>query len=196
MKPIYEDNELIIDLINDNEEAFCSLYAKYRRRIFHFILTFIKSPDIAEDICQDVFTLIWKNRKFLDPNASFQSYLYTISRNRTLNFIRDNTQKQMLDDIILAEAVDSGEDIFEQIAADELDNILQQAINSLTDRQKKIFTLSRKQGLSHQEIAKALGLSPNTVNEHITNALRSIQNHLSKHYNVYTVFFLLSQLNS
>jgi len=196
MKHTKEDSQLIMSLINDDHEAFCSLYAKYRRKIYHFILTFLKSNDIAEDICQDVFTLIWKNRKFLNPNASFQAYLYTISRNRVLNFIRDNAQKQLLNDLVLAEAIDSGDDTFEKVSAGELESILQQAISSLSDRQKEIFDLSRNQGLSQQEIAHKLSISASTVNEHITNALKIIQKHLNTHYSIYTVFLILSQLNN
>lgn len=196
MNYIPEDNQLVTALIDDNNEAFCSLYAKYRERIFYFVLTFLKSEDIAEDICQDVFTIIWKNRKFLNPNASFQSYLYTISRNRVLNFIRDNSQKQFVEDAILAEAIDSGDDTFEKISAEELEGILYKAIDSLSDRQKEIFDMSRNQGLSHQQIANKLNISPSTVNEHITNSLKIIQKYLNRHYNIYTVLFILSLLNS
>lgn len=191
----YKDNQLIQGLVNNDQDAFCSLYAKYRRKILHFILTFLKSEDIAEDICQDVFMIIWRNRNFLDPNASFQSYLYTIARNRVLNFIRDNAQKQLLDDIIMAEAIDIGADVFENITAKELERNIEQAIEKLTDRQREIFNLSRHKGLSHQEIAQMLHISVSTVNEHITNALKAIQNHLGKIYNVYIVFTIISLLN-
>jgi len=196
MKSAYEDNQLILSLINDEEEAFCSLYAKYKPKIYRFILGFLKSEAVTEDICQDVFTLIWKNRKYLDPNASLQSYLYTISRNRVLNYIRDNSQKHFLDDLVLSEAIDSGDDTFEKVSANELEQVLQQAINSLTDRQKEVFLLSRNEGFSHQEIALKLGISASTVNEHITNVLKFIQKHLNKHYGVYTAFIVISQLNS
>lgn len=196
MKIKYEDYNLLASLINDNEEAFCHLYAKYQRKLYHFALRYFKSRDIAEDICQDVFTLIWKNRKFLDVDASFQSYLYTITRNRILNYIRDNSVRQSLDDLILAEAVDSGDDTFEKVSANELEGIIHEAVGTLTGRQKEIYILSRNRGLSHRQIAEKLGISPGTVNEHITNALKAIQNHLNKRYGIYIAFFILSQLNS
>lgn len=196
MKPIYEDSQLIVNLIDDDEKAFCFLYAKYRRKLSLFAQSFLKSRDVAEDIVQDVFTLIWEKRKFLDPNASFQSYLYTITRNRVLNFIRDNAHKQFLDEIIYAEAIDAGDNTFEKIESKELEDILEQSIEVLTNRQKEVFSLSRKEGLSHQEIAEKLDISMNTVSDHITDALKIIRNHLKKHYDVYTILLILSTTNS
>lgn len=195
MKLVLEDHLFVSRLINDDKDAFCALYAKYRQKLHLFIIRFVKSGDLADDICQDVFTVIWINRKYLDAEASFQNYLYTITRNRILNFIRDNTRMQALDELILAEAIDAGEDTFERITANELEAILAQAIEKLTDRQKEIFRMSRDEGLSHKEIAQLLSLSVSTVNEHITNALKTIQSHLAQYYNIYTVFFILSQLN-
>lgn len=196
MIPEYKESELIIRLINSDEEAFCHLYAKYHQKLYLFALKYLKSGDLAEDISQDVFTLIWKNRNFLDPNASFKSYLYTITRNRILNLIRENSRKQFLDDLILSEAIDADSDTFEKVTATELENIIEQALCNLTDRQKEIYDLSRNQGLTHQQIAQKLEISAGTVNEHITNALKSIQNHLNKYYGIYIAFFILTQLNS
>ncbi len=196
MKPIYEDNQLVADLVNDDESAFCFLYAKYRRKLYLFALAFLKSGDAAEDIVQDVFTLIWEKRKFLDPDVSFQSYLYTITRNRVLNYIRDNTNKQSLEEIIYAEAIDSGDDTFDKITADELTHLLEQSVEILTSRQKEVYILSRKEGLSYQEIANKLNISVGTVGDHITDALKAIHNHLKKHYDIYTAFLILSTLNS
>lgn len=194
MKPIYEDNQLVVNLINDDEKAFCILYAKYRRKLYLFALTFLKSDYVAEDIVQDVFTLIWEKRKFLDINASFQSYLYTITRNRVLNFIRDNTHKQFLEEIIYAAAIDSGDDTFDKVTSSELEHLLEQSIEVLTYRQKEVYMLSRKEGLSHQEIAKKLNISTGTVGDHITDALKAIYNHLKKHYDTYAIFLILSAL--
>lgn len=196
MKPMYEDNKLLVDLVNDDESAFCFLYAKYRRKLYLFALTFLKSGGAAEDIVQDVFTLIWEKRKFIDPDNSFQSYLYTITRNRVLNYIRDNANKQSLEEIIYAEAIDSGDDTFNKVTTDELAHLLEQSVEILTSRQKEVYILSRKEGLSYQEIANKLNISVGTVGDHITDALRAIHNHLKKHYDIYTAFLILSMLNS
>lgn len=196
MKPIPEDHLLISDLINDDRDAFCRLYAKYRGKLRLFIIRFLHSADMADDICQDVFTIIWVNRRFLDTEASFQGYLYTITRNRILNFIRDSSHMQALDEYILAQAIDAGEDTFALVTAGELEEALAQAVERLTGRQKEIFLMSRNQGLSHREIARILNLSPGTVNDHITNALKAIQAHLRKHYDSYVLFIILSRLNS
>ena len=79
------ERSLVIRLIAGDEDAFCELYAAYKNRLIYFAMRFLKSREYAEDIFQDAFTTIWESRRFINPNTSFSSYLYTIMRNRILN---------------------------------------------------------------------------------------------------------------
>lgn len=66
---------LVQRLIEGGEDAFCELYAAYKNRLIFFAMRFLKSREYAEDIFQDAFTVIWQGRRFINPDASFSSYL-------------------------------------------------------------------------------------------------------------------------
>ena len=90
-----DEREVVLRLIDGDEEAFCELYAAYKNRLLYFALKFVKSREFAEDIFQDAFTVVWQTRRFINPEASFSSYLYTIVRNRILNQLRDSEGQQI-----------------------------------------------------------------------------------------------------
>ena len=102
-----KEKELVEKLIQGDEEAFCELYATYKQRLVYFAMKFLKSPEFAEDIFQDTFAAIWQNRKFIDPNTSFSSFLFTIMRNRILNTLRNLDHETELKDFIFNQAVDA-----------------------------------------------------------------------------------------
>ena len=84
-----DERSLVLRLIEGEEDAFCELYAAYKNRLIYFAMRFLKSREYAEDIFQDAFTIVWQGRRFINPDASFSAYLYTIVRNRILNQLRD-----------------------------------------------------------------------------------------------------------
>ncbi len=176
-----DERSLVLRLIDGDEEAFCELYASYKNRLIYFAMRFLKSREYAEDVFQDAFTVIWQGRRFINPDTSFSSYLYTIVRNRVLNQLRDLDNQDKLKEQILAQAVDYTEDTKHRIMADDLRHLIACAMQQLTVRQREVFRMSREKQMSHQEIADALGISINTVQEHISTSLRVLRVYLEKH---------------
>lgn len=80
-----DERTLVLRLIDGDEDAFCELYARYKNQLVYFALRYLKSQAYAENIFQDTFAAVWQSRRFIDPDTSFSSYLYTIVRNRVLN---------------------------------------------------------------------------------------------------------------
>ncbi len=189
--PLIDEHELVIRLIDGDEDAFCELYAAYKNRLLYFAMKFVKSRDFAEDIFQDAFTIIWQSRRFINPDASFSSYLYTIVRNRILNQIRDADKENTLKERILSQAIDYTDDTKENILANDLREIINKALEKLTPRQREIFEMSREAQMSHKEIADALDISVHTVQEHISVSLRTIRTFLSKYAGTYTDMLLI-----
>lgn len=176
-----DERSLVLRLIDGDEDAFCELYASYKNRLIYFAMRFLKSREYAEDVFQDAFTVIWQGRRFINPDTSFSSYLYTIVRNRVLNQLRDLDNQDKLKEQILAQAVDYTEDTKHRIMVDDLRHLIACAMQQLTVRQREVFRMSREEQMSHQEIVDALGISINTVQEHISTSLRVLRVYLEKH---------------
>ena len=176
-----DDRALVLRLIGGDEDAFCELYAAYKNRLIYFAMRFLKSREYAEDVFQDAFTVVWQSRRFIDPDASFSSYLYTIIRNRLLNQLRDAANEEKLKESILSQALDYTDDTKREVMLNDLKFIISRALEQLTPRQREIFEMSREAQLSHKEIAGELGISVNTVQEHISSSLKIIRTYLIKY---------------
>lgn len=176
-----EERSLILRLIEGDEDAFCELYATYKNRLIYFAMRFLKSREYAEDVFQDAFTVVWQSRRFINPDVSFSSYLYTIMRNRILNQLRNAANEEKLKESILSQALDYTEDTKREVMLNDLKSLISHALQQLTPRQREIFEMSREAQLSHKEIADKLGISVNTVQEHISTSLKLIRTYLIKY---------------
>lgn len=176
-----EERSLILRLIGGDEDAFCELYATYKNRLIYFAMRFLKSREYAEDVFQDAFTVVWQSRRFINPDASFSSYLYTIMRNRILNQLRNAANEEKLKESILSQALDYTEDTKREVMLNDLKSLISHALQQLTPRQREIFEMSCEAQLSHKEIADKLGISINTVQEHISTSLKLIRTYLIKY---------------
>ncbi|GHT39298.1 DNA-directed RNA polymerase sigma-70 factor [Bacteroidia bacterium] len=185
------ERELVIRLIRDDESAFCELYALYKNRLSYFTLKYVKSAEFAEDVYQDAFTAIWQTRRFINPDTPFSTYLYTIVRNRILNLLREMNTETHFKEQVLAQVVDYDDDTQSQIEENDLRGIISEAMSKLTNRQREVFDMSRNKEMSHKEIAAALNISVNTVQEHISAALKSLQGYLTQHYGAYSGLILV-----
>lgn len=175
-----DERSLVLRLIEGDEDAFCELYAAYKNRLIYFAMRFLKSREYAEDIFQDAFAVVWQGRRFINPDASFSAYLYTIVRNRILNQLRDLSNQDKLREQILSQAVNYTNETKDEIIANDLRQFISRALQQLTPRQREIFQMSRERQMSHREIAEVLGISVNTVQESISISLRTLRTYLYK----------------
>lgn len=175
-----DERSLVLRLIEGDEDAFCELYAAYKNRLIYFAMRFLKSREYAEDIFQDAFAVVWQGRRFINPDASFSAYLYTIVRNRILNQLRDLSNQDKLREQILSQAVNYTNETKDEIIANDLRQFISRALLQLTPRQREIFRMSRERQMSHREIAEVLGISVNTVQESISISLRTLRTYLEK----------------
>ena len=175
-----DERSLVLRLIEGDEDAFCLFYAAYKNRLIYFAMRFLKSREYAEDIFQDAFAVVWQGRRFINPDASFSAYLYTIVRNRILNQLRDLSNQDKLREQILSQAVNYTNETKDEIIANDLRQFISRALQQLTPRQREIFQMSRERQMSHREIAEVLGISVNTVQESISISLRTLRTYLEK----------------
>jgi RNA polymerase sigma-70 factor (ECF subfamily) len=136
---------------------------------------FVRDRAGADDLVQDAFVRIWEGREGLDPTLSLKSFAYRTVRNLCLNRLRDEKNRE---DLVQTRYEPPGlapEHPGRRHDADELARRFERWIADLPERQKEALTLSRFQGLSHDEIAEAMDVSPRTVNNHLVKALRTLR---------------------
>ena len=178
MIPNNLDNS-IHKLINGDQSALEELFNYYYPRLYNFSKSFLKIEDGIDDVLQEVFIKIWQNRESIKKTDTFNSYVFTITKNLLLNELRrklnDSKTKNEIQNRSLAEEYHQ----FEQIEFKELKEKLDFEIENLPENQKEIFILSRKEGLSHKEIAEKLKISTKTVEYHIRQSINILKNKIA-----------------
>lgn len=136
---------------------------------------------MAEDITQHVFLVVWSKRMALASIEKAEPWLWTVTRNRAISFIRKEACKRAYIKYLKTR--------FEQEECSPLQLLLnkqkaermEKIINSLTFRQQQVYRLSRNEGMTYSAIAKYLSISTDTVKEYMSNALKAIRKMLLLH---------------
>lgn len=175
------DKELVLSLSNGSEDAFRTLYLRYKDKLWHYCFSLLKSEDDADDMIQEVFIRIWELRNFMNPDLSFSSFIYTMTRNRVLNHFRKMDVELQVKNALARKLPVSEESAESALISAEYQQILLSAIDNLPPQQKRVFNLSRMENLSHKDIARQLNLSVYTVQEYISGALHFIKGYIMKY---------------
>ncbi|HEY8968186.1 MAG TPA: RNA polymerase sigma-70 factor [Puia sp.] len=156
-----------------DEKAFRTLVDDYWGRVYFNTLTLVKSPAVAQDLTQDIFLKIWLQRERLAEVVSFKNYIYVVGRHQVIAALRkkiietaDADLAMLREDMQAPDAQLEGKDAY---------RLLMEGVERLTPQQKIIFKMSRLEGLSHEQIARKLGLSQNTVKVHMVLALNFLR---------------------
>jgi RNA polymerase sigma-70 factor (ECF subfamily) len=180
--PQQTEHQLIEGLASNSIECYEALFRRYFDRIHAFALGMVKDEDAAADIAQNVFLKLWTNRANLRTECeSLHNYLFVITRHEVLNHLRDRrltvvSFSELADTLASPESVAVAESA---IDGEELRRALQEAIQTLPDKRRQVFLLSRFKHMSNKEIALRLDLSVRTVEKHIELALRDIRRRVS-----------------
>lgn len=179
----YREKDLLQQVAKGDTAAFCSIFLQYGPMLKNYLIKLSRSRETAEDLVHDVFLEIWKNRVKLTEIGHFKSYLFRAVHNRAhRSFERQAKEALILHELRKEQNLSvtfEGED---RITSVEVRNFIHQAVNKLTPQQKKIFLLSRQEGLTHLQIAARLGIHPQTVSNHLSDALRFLRNEIGGSY--------------
>lgn len=149
-----------------------------------FAYTYVNDTFISEEIVQEVFFNLWEKRHCIQIHTSIRSFLYTSVRNRALNYLRSQKTRAAHEDAFAREQVttlSSIENIWEQ---EQLEKSIHQAVSELPEKCRQIFELSRNENLSYMQIAAQLGISPKTVENQMSIAIKKLKCKLSGYLNL------------
>jgi RNA polymerase sigma-70 factor (family 1) len=173
VRPYDEKKELLL-ITRGNEEAFTVFYNRYRSKIYGVALKMLKSTTLAEDTVQEVFLKIWLKRKELNHIDRIEGYLFIIARNHILNTLKSIAKEEDIrNNHLTIPEPDGNTDYLAR--ANQYAGLLNVVIDQLPPQQSIVYRLSRHDGLSTDEIAAKLRLSPLTVKKHLSQALKFIR---------------------
>lgn len=173
--PLPDENDLLARIAEGDEKAFAPVFHHYRRKIYSYAYHLCGNSAQADELVQDVFMKVWMHREKLPHILRFDNWLFTIARNQVFDMLKNMAKESALRRE-MAGLPEPGANLVEDIVLTrENEEQLQRALDQLSPRQKLIFTLSRHQGMKHEEIASHLHISRHTVKTHLVQALRTLR---------------------
>jgi len=160
--------------------SFKAIVRYFHSGIFNFLSFKTNDRTAAEDLLQETFIKLWETRQRLDESQSVKSYLFTIANNLALNHIR---HQKIVVSFMERASIDkvAAESPYEQLTHKELEECVQQAIETMSDKVRIVFLMCKVEGLSYKEIAERLHLSVATVESHMVKGLRMVREALDKY---------------
>lgn len=166
------ENILLERISAGDESAFRDLFGYYYPKVLAFLGYYIPNEEDRRDNAQTIFARIWTKRDILSDIRSFGAYLYRLSRNSAIDYCRRQKIRIPLTDKHDTADIQSVDDEF--FARESRQQYLN-CLNNMPERRREVFSLSREEGLSNDEIARQLGISKKTVENHLNAALRELR---------------------
>lgn len=168
------DRFLLMQLAKGNSWALESLMRRYESRIYRFVLKLLKSAELAEEITQDIFITLWESRAELENIDSLSAWLFTVSRNRAFNALKDIAARHLREEkyaMMAASEVDGEQEILYR----DLQQAMAGFVDALPPKRKEIFRLKTEQGLTTEEISQQLNISPHTVKNQLSQSYLTLR---------------------
>lgn len=171
----YTDRELLSFLCHDDHDAYGEIFHRYKNRLYLHACRLLKDREEAREVVQDLFVTLWNRRADICINTCLSAYLYTSVRNRVIKTI-SHKQVESAYFTSIRKYFQEGVAITDHLVRQkELATAIEREINELPPRMRIVFNLSRRECLSHREIATRLNLSSATVKKQVNNALKILR---------------------
>lgn len=184
-----EDSQLIERIRLGDEEAFRIIFLNHYEPLCNYIWKYVRSKYLAEEVVQEVFANMWEHRDKLDKDGHLRGLLYESARNRALNYIKhqkiinqyikENRCLKQDESYLLQDPLDHHDQMFL--------NSVRRAIENLPPKARQIYKMNQEEGLTYNEIANYLGISPKTVESQMRRTLKILRKSLSKFLMIFLV---------
>lgn len=182
--------QYITQWLEGDDTVYRHIFDYYYPRLFPACYRSIRQREDCEEMVLNVFVNIWRHRAQLLQVADFEKYIFRSLRNQMADFQRRNILQT--EDIDTCAPEKLGVINHPELSFKELESIYLNALDKLTEKQREVFLMSRKQGLSQKEIARQHNISVNTVNNHIKAAMKLIRNDLGEYSEALPVIILIT----
>ncbi len=172
----YDEEELLAGIQNASHEIFTHLYSCYFANLALTANKYVKDMQVAESIVQNIFLKMWENPFELNDSRSLKAYLYRSVINAAINFVNQQKNISRHHLKISEQVTDAYIDTLQE--EQELKALIYKEIERLPEQCRKVFKMSRFEGLKYKEIAQQLNISEKTVENHMVNALKILRTNL------------------
>jgi RNA polymerase sigma-70 factor (family 1) len=172
------DQELADLLKTGDKNAFSEIYSRYKFIMHNHAWNKLRNTQETQDMVQEVFSMLWAKRETVNIGLNLSGFLYTCIHNQFLNMVvHKKVRTKYIDSI--AQYSDHAPAFTDHLVRENLlKQIIEKEISQLPPRMKEVFELSRKQHLTHKQIAEIMGISEETVKKQMTYALKILRNKL------------------
>ncbi len=183
---IYTDQRLLMLVGEGNKNAYREIFNRHWPQVYGVSLRLTKSPELSKDLAQEIFIKLWTNRSKFPEVNNISAYIYAISRNYVIDYLRKNvlalSNSQALEEYFIYD--DPGPQL--RLEYLEMEDLVKEAIVRLSPKVQEVFILSRYEGLSHEQIARRMGISRVTSKAYVVRALSDIRKYIANHNDTLT----------
>lgn len=165
----------------DETGRFRQLYDTYLERVYDYVMAFSKSAYIAEEVTQELFLILWRKRGDLHDVQYMDQYVFRIARNLAVNLLKRASEDEKLAAALYKQTQTKYDGVTEIIGQKGVQELIDKAVMQLPPQPRKVYLLSRREQMNYDEISEELGLSRNTVKNHLQKALSDIREYLIAH---------------
>lgn len=176
------DSEYIQAVRSGNTAAFKPLVERYQQLVFRTVVGFLHHQEEAEDLTQEIFVKIWQSLDTFSGDSTISTWIYRITVNHSLNYLRQkkrNTLFSFAEELFQQLLNKSDEETIPEDELEARDRQIRAAIDSLSEKQRTAFVLSKYEELSQKEIARIMETSEGSVEQHLQRAKKNLQKKLS-----------------
>ena len=178
-------------MCDGDHHALRFFFDKYYDELCNYVNLYLRNKTISEDIVQDIFIYFWEKRGTINLDISVKSYLIRASRNKYLNYLRDERSHQAIQNAVISKSETSINPDYKLWDVSKIEEIISKSIDKLPPRCREVYLLHKNQELSYKEIASKMDISEKTVENQMSIALKKLKEQLAPYYEQIFVVLLM-----
>lgn len=185
------DSDLARKIKIGTKDAYQELFERYAPKIYQFSLSYLKNEADAEELVQEVFLKIWEKREILDSSLNIKGYIFKIAVNAIYDFIRHKNIKDAFSEFARLNVDMHSNNTWDTVIYQEMKATVNKLVSELPEQRQRVFHLSKRKGLTNDEIAKKLNISKRTVENQLYRAITFLKEQLKNESIIALLFFYL-----
>ena len=189
---LFSDELFIFERMAEGDQrALRFFFDKYYDNMCNYVNLYVRSKSVSEDIVQDIFIYFWEKRGIIRMETSVKSYLFRASRNKFLNYLRNEKSHRAIRDEVNANSVTFVNPDDNLIDSINLEEIINASIENLPPRCREVYLFQKNEELSYKEIACRMDITVKTVENQMTIAHKKLKEQLAPYYDQIFVLVLI-----